>query len=417
MMSRSWGATACVVLIVIAAVVLIGGQASLARPDVGIAAQDAAAQALISKLAVLRRPQTPADVLPPYAHFSGAAGARAIIPTFTRLVATRPGAELFIVVTTPAPGSPPLWSPKFGDQVAVVAVTADGSTESPAIPAVDLTNADTVVLVGVTGEPAHPSLNDAYEAAIVPDGVAAVRWTFGDLAGKRRQVVEAQTANNVAVVPPTKGSGALLGAAWYAPDGQEIPTSQEALRRAIAARDAVLSARIVRYDARHSHGAPPALLADFAVFAVTSRTGVRTAAGNIISHPRLSSVPLPILGLTEPDRTHHGFDPEEMRQVITRSGVEIWITPGRQGICLTVLEPPRVARGISSGSFGSCSANLAQAEAHGAGVTSGNPCGVTKIYDVVPKSKTITIRTRRGTRNAIYPPDGVYVGQTPACHR
>ncbi len=414
-MSRWWRATAGAVLIVIATVVLLGGQASLAQPAVGGAAQDAAAQTLISKLAVLRRPQTPADMLPPSADVSGA-GDGAIIPTLTRLVATLPGAELFIVVTAPAPGSLALWSPKLGDQAAIVAVTADGSTESPGIPAVDLTTADTVVLVGVTGAPGRASVTDAYQAAIVPDGVATVRWTFGNPNGTHRQIVDAPTANNVAAVPIAKASGALLSASWYAPDGQVIPTSQKALDRAIAARDAVLSARIVRYDAQHSDPAPPALLADFAVFAVTGRTGVRTAAGNIISHPRLSTVPLPILGLTEPDRPDHDFDPEEMRQVITRSGAEVWITPGLQGICLTVLEPPRVRGGVSSGSFGACSANLAQAEAHGAGVSSGYPCGVTKIYDVVPKSATITIRTRRGTRQAIYPPDGVYVGQTPGCH-
>jgi len=95
----------------------------------------------------------------------------------------------------------------------------------------------------------------------------------------------------------------------------------------------VLTARAARYDARHSYHAPAALLADFAVFAFTSRTGVRTPGGNIISHPPLATVPLPILRLASPDRRLQ-LDPKDMRQVTTPSGVRVWITPGRRGVCI-----------------------------------------------------------------------------------
>jgi hypothetical protein len=137
-----------------------------------------------------------------------------------------------------------------------------------------------IVLVGVTGPPGHASFANAYDVAVVPDGVAQVRWTFGDIAGKPGRVVDAPAADNVAVVPYMRSAGEarLVRAAWFASNGRAIPTSDQALLRAIAARKAVLSARIVRYDARHSYRAAPALLADFAVFAVTSRTGVRTGA-------------------------------------------------------------------------------------------------------------------------------------------
>ncbi|MGO9752284.1 MAG: hypothetical protein ACLP8S_06525 [Solirubrobacteraceae bacterium] len=361
-------------------------------------------------MAVLRRPQTPTDVLPPYALISRSSDGT-IIPSLTRLVATVPGAELFIVVTTPAPGSPPLWSPELGDQAAIVAVTPQGSTESPGIPAVDLTNADEVVAVGVTGLPGHASATDAYDAAIVPDGVAKVRWTFGDIAGKPERVVNAPAANNVAVVP--FGSGLLLRGTWYASSGDVIPTSDEPVLRAIAARQAVLSARIIRYDATHSYSAPPALLADFAVFAVTSRTGVRTAAGNIISHPRLSTVPYGILAITRPRQPAVQTDPEDMRQVTTPSGAQVWITPARQGMCLAALQPSRLPDGLGGGSAAEgCSGTVADAKSYGAGFGSCCVDGVGTTYQVVPKSRTITIRTRRGTRKTFYPPDGVYVGQS-----
>jgi hypothetical protein len=269
-----------------------------------------------------------------------------------------------------------------------------------------------IVLVGVTGPPGHASFANAYDVAVVPDGVAQVRWTFGDIAGKPGRVVDAPAADNVAVVPYMRSAGEarLVRAAWFASNGRAIPTSDQALLRAIAARKAVLSARIVRYDARHSYRAAPALLADFAVFAVTSRTGVRTAAGNIISHPRLSSVPYPILEIATPNEPPQ-LDPEDMRQVTTRSGVEVWIIPGRRGLCLAALQQSRLPGLIGGGAGEDCSGTLARAESEGAGFTSGRPGGVTEIYEVVPKGRTITIRTRRGTRKTIYPPDGVYVGQ------
>lgn len=387
---------------------LVASQGSPASTAVGSVAQGASAQALISKLAVLRRPQTSTDMLSPDLHFSRVpSGEGAIIPSLTRLVATVPGAELFIVVTTPAQGSPPLWSPKLGDQLAIVAVTPQGATESPAVPAADLTNADDVAIVGDTGNPA----SDVYHAAIVPDGVATVRWTFGDLAGKRTRVVDAQATNNIAVVPLVTGAGFLVGTPrWYSSDGQLVPTSESALTRAIAARYAVWSARIIRYDTHHHYNAPAALLADFAVFTITSRTGVRTASGDIISHPRLSSLPFTVLNLTEPNRGLR-TDPEATRQVITRSGSEVWITPGPNTLCITVLDKPTRPGLPDSGGFEGCTANLAQAETDGAGIgSSARPGGVARLYKVVPFGKTITIRTRRGTRKTFYPPDGVYAG-------
>ena len=122
-----------------ALVVLIGSQASPARQT--LATRGVSAQALIAQLAVLRRPQTASDLMPPYAVLPHSPRTGAVIPSLTRLVASFPGLELFMLVTTPAPGSPPLWSPRLGDQVAILAVTPNGSMASAAVPAADLTNA------------------------------------------------------------------------------------------------------------------------------------------------------------------------------------------------------------------------------------------------------------------------------------
>jgi hypothetical protein len=75
------------------------------------------------------------------------------------------------------------------------------------------------------------------DVAVVPDGVAQVRWTFGDIAGKPGRVVDAPAADNVAVVPYVRSArGArLVRAAWFASNGRVIPTSDKALLRAIAA--------------------------------------------------------------------------------------------------------------------------------------------------------------------------------------
>lgn len=261
--------------------------------------------------------------------------------------------------------------------------------------------------------PSRPVADSIYNVSIVPDGVARVRWTFYTSRGKPRRAIDVPVTNNVAIAPLQPTLGVLGRGTWYAPDGSVVPTSERALRHAEAARDAVLTARAARYDARHSYHAPPALLADFAVFAFTSRTGVRTAGGNIISHPPLARVPLTILELASPNRRLQ-LDPEDMRQVTTPSGVRVWIIPGRHGVCIGEVDRALVPGGLSSSGGGSCSGTIAAAETHGAGLTSGRPGGPTMIYEVVPIAHpAITIRTRGGHRRTIRPPDGVYVGHEP----
>lgn len=126
---------------------------------------------------MLRRPQVASDLLPAGLRIPDRQGK--IIGRLTRLVGVEPDARLFMVVNTPAGGNPPLWSPTLGDQVAIVAVTSHGAIESQAVPAVDLTDADQLGYAGAAAR-----TGPVYRVAIVPDGVARVRWTFGSVSGK-----------------------------------------------------------------------------------------------------------------------------------------------------------------------------------------------------------------------------------------
>lgn len=166
----------------------------------------------------------------------------------------------------------------------------------------------------------------------------------------------------------------------------------------------------MRYEERHSYQADPTLLTDFSVFSITSPTGVKTAGGNIISHPPLSAVPFSILlgaaSLNQPSQS----DPREIRQVTTPAGVRLWVIPGRRGLCLATLERSQLPDGRFAGAGSSCSASIALATSAGVGFTSRHLGGSTTTYRIVPKTApTITIRDRQGRRKTIRPADGIYV--------
>jgi hypothetical protein len=362
---------------------------------------------LIAKLAVLRRPQTPADMLPGRLHITNPQGT--IIPRLTRLVRTLPDARLFLVVTTPNGHSNPIWSPRLGDQAAIVEISGSHAAQTMPIPAADLTNANEVEYISPTGQQSATQPG-AYYVGIVPDGVARVRWTFANNQFEPGAVLDASATSNVAVIrarPDTPPP--ILRAAWYAPDGQRVATSNRALLAAQAAHHAVLKAHAIRYDLQHAYHADPSLLAAFAVFAITSRTGIKTAAGDIISRPPLSSLPLDVLqGAGSPDQPPQ-LDPTELRQVITPSGAHVYVIPGRRGLCLATVNSSPFPDGLLTGGSSSCAPTLASAESHGVAFTS-TVLGVTTTYEIVPKKiHRITIHTRHGTRTTIPLPDGIYV--------
>lgn len=149
------------------------------------------------------------------------------------------------------------------------------------------------------------------------------------------------------------------------------------------------------------------------MFGVTSRSGIRV--GDLtISHPRLSSVPLPILQLTGP-RARMQLDPSDMRQATTRNGVSVWIVPGRKGLCAAAVDPSSYSFPFryDSGAGAGCSGSIAQAELYGAGVGICRSAGYSSHYGVLPNAHpTRTIRTGPHTHMSIRPPDGVYIYRT-----
>ncbi len=400
----------------VAVVVAVVAIALLAHGRSTSAGDSGGAQQLIARLAVLRRPQTAADVLPSRLHIaSPLSPPGTIVPRLTRLVRTLPDARLYLAVTTWSPDS--IWSPRLGDQVSIVEISGSHATQTMPVPAADLTNANEVFPVAPTRQ-RFPTQPGAYFVGIVPDGVARVSWTFPNKQFRPGAVLDLSVAGNVAVTrarPDTFLS--VLRAAWYTPDGQRVATSNQALLAAEAAHDAPLKAQAIRNILQHPYHADPSLLAAFAVFDITSPTGVKTAAGDIISRPPLSSLPLAILqGYVPPPcgprieipRTlcllHLDFT--EVRQVITPSGVRLYVIPGAQGLCVhTIASSPFPDR--FGGGFGGCDPDLADAEAHGTGF-GGASLGVTITGEIVPKTiHRITIHTSRGTRT-IPVPDGVY---------
>jgi hypothetical protein len=389
--------TVTALAIAILAIALLSHSRSRVQPGT------APAQQLTAKLAVLRRPQTAADMLPGRLHIRNPQGT--IIPRLTRLVRTLPDARLFLVVTTPNAHSNPIWSSRLGDQVAVVEISGSHATQTVPIPAADLTNANEVADITLGGLGAR-TLRDDYYVGIVPDGVARVRWTFANSRFQPGTTLDASVASNVAVArarPDTPPP--VLRAAWYAPDGQRVATSNRALLAAQAAHDAGQKAQAIRYDLQHAHHADLSLLGAFAVFAITSRTGVKTTAGDIISRPPFSSLPLDIVQGGIWIHVSVQLDPTQVRQVITPSGARLYVIPGRRGLCL-----------LASGGGGSCDL-LPGVETHGLMMTLGS-LGVNTTYKLVPKTiHRITIHTSHGTRTTIPVPDGIYVSQSAASHR
>jgi hypothetical protein len=364
---------------------------------------------LIAKLAVLRRPQTRADLLPKRLHIrSPLSPPGRVIPRLTRLVRALPDARLYLVVTTWSRDS--LWSPRLGDQVSIVTVRGRHAAGTVPIPAADLTNANEVSMISPTDQqlPTTPGL---YYVGIVPDGVAHVRWTFANNQFQPGADLDATVADNVVAVKAQPDIGPPpLRAAWYGPGGQHVATSNQALLTAQSARDTTQKTQLIGIVREHPNHADPSLLAAFAVFAVTSSTGVKTAAGDIISRPPLSALPLNLLrGYARPGGPPQlQLDFDQVRQVITPSGAHVYVIPGSHGLCLVSIESSPFPDGFGASSGGSCN-TLPGVESRGISFSNGS-LGISRTYEIVPKTiHSITIRNTHGTRTTIPVPDGIYV--------
>lgn len=397
------------VLVSVVVVLAVGAIALHSHGRGTPAATNGGAQELTSRLAVLRRPQTAADMLPSRLHIASPLSPPGrIIPRFTRLVRTLANARLYLVVTKWSPDS--IWSTRLGDQVSIVAVRGTHATGTVPIPAADLSNANEVSLVSPTRQQL-PSTPGLYYVGIVPDGVAHARWTFANNQLKPGTVLDASVADNVAVAQPRPDSPpTVLRAAWYAADGRQVATSNRALLAAQAARDAVQKAQAIRSDLQHSYHADPSLLAAYAVFDITSRTGVKTSAGDTISRPPLSALPLGVVQWPPPPGQLFQLDFTQVREAITPSGVHLYVIPGKRGLCLTAESSQSpFPDGLLAGGGGASCNLLPDVETRGI-FMSGGSLGVTRTYRLLPKTiHSITVRTGSGQRTTIPVPDGIYV--------
>lgn len=241
------GVTVAIAVAALAAL-LVGHSRPRAQPATA-GRVPAAAQGLVSMLAVLRRPQTEADrTLPASLLASGAGGGQAIVPSLTRLVATVPSAtehltgrtspniRLYLIVTAPRAGRGAGARPagSRGDLVSIAWVSRTGSAVgfgvSPGVPAVLLH--------------ASPTLRSfsGYNLEIVPDGVLRVRWSFND--GTEYAPVQ----HNVALAPSLRAQNApngnqivtifepkyLESVTWYGSHGQAISSFPEGTANPLA---------------------------------------------------------------------------------------------------------------------------------------------------------------------------------------
>jgi hypothetical protein len=396
------------VLVVVA--VAVGAVALVAHRGSGGSTAPAAqassgpgARALIAKLAVLRRPQTAADRLPPGVHLGQAGGT--FVPGLTRLVATYPHNRMYLIVVRPSGQPDQLWPTGDGDQVAVVDVlrNAAGSLVNPKhlgmsapVPAIDLDNARQVSLVGTYVASMRSS--NLYAVSIVPDGVARVRWSSSGPLRRSAHVATLPVRDNAVIERLTHDQATVDRSTWYAADGRVVRTSSRAAAHVQAVFRARLRTIALRAARRTDNVAPRTLLSAFAVFGVDSRTGVQVERGVTISWPRLSALPLAVLqGLGGPRSIEPDF--RQVREVTFRGGPRLWVIPGANGMA------------VASGFAASATEGVVDAGRHSVGFSSVGPDGGAIRVNVVPKTTTSVTVNVGGVRHTFDPAYGVYMVQ------
>lgn len=172
---------------------------------------------------------------------------------------------------------------------------------------------------------------------------------------------------------------------------------------------AAIHAQLLGADRRSTYRAPAVLLARFAVF---SRRSLRTSDGGVtVSHPTLASLPSGVLVLasTHPSRV---VQTQAIREVQTTAGVRFWVVPAATGLCLISVDPRN-----SGATYGSCTNDLAQAEADGTSLNVWRADHRRAVAGVVPDTNpSIRVRTANGQIQTVTVHDGVYIVPTGLHH-
>jgi len=230
-------AVAVAAIVAVVAVTSLGHRAPASRGT--LSPVPVAARRLVSRLAVLRRPQRRPDVLPGWAvqQTESLSHQAKLIAGLSRLVGSvhlgqYGNARVYLVVETPPrfpvhrkrPGAP-LLNPRLGDVASIAYVgpfREEAAINGPTVAA----GGDQVAATarGLTADPGQVSDLWGAVASIVPDGVTRVKWVFtrlGTASGLPPITLWPRVRGNVAIgrLAPTL-QAYLSSAVWYDPDGR-----------------------------------------------------------------------------------------------------------------------------------------------------------------------------------------------------
>jgi hypothetical protein len=361
------------------------------------------AQPIVARVAVLRRPQMAADRLAPalartaLLGFESDGGYR-YWPGLDRLAGTFGTVRIYLVVFNPTFALPqrvfdlgPL------AQVGAVFVTGTSKVTDGVVPA---TPGGGIVTGGegddVTGSPEDVHQADGLDVSVVPDGVTRVRWVFARAPeSDRTQSAEmASVSGNLAVAPVRAGNEVLVGATWYAANG-EVVNSYGAGSPAQAAGPYQRSA----IQVRASDPISPALVRSFEVFR-TGGTSEPIPVQDMLQSLRLIEVP----GGMSINFARARFVPDAAAPISWLNGRHgVVVIPGLHGACVYEGETNIV-----------CERATAYESVVGGELFGFFDVDPRLVYGMAPDgNRTVTALLRGGSRLTVPVIDNVYVVHAP----
>ncbi len=326
-------AVAVAAVVAVVAVTSLGRRAPASRGT--LSPVPVAARRLVSRLAVLRRPQRRPDVLPRWAvqQTESLSHQAKVIAGLSRLVGSvhlgqYGNARVYLVVETPPrfpvhrkhPGYP-LLSPRLGDVASIAFVGAfreEAAINGPTVAAGAQGTAATPR--GLTAAPSQVSYLWGTVAGIVPDGVTRVKWVFGGPGtGTPQLVVWPRVRDNVAIGRLPVLGRVLRGATWYTRSGRVLTR----FSRSEAVAQQLTLEHLDRLPVA------PALVRHFAML----RTRTDLARGVDGIH-RGEGIPLVQPNTDELNLSQARFVPLLSAPRLSGTRAGLWVVPGSRGVSL-----------------------------------------------------------------------------------
>ncbi|MGH3265481.1 MAG: hypothetical protein ACRDNS_26200 [Trebonia sp.] len=255
--------------------------------------------------------------------------------------------------------------------------------------------------IGASGFGANPDIG--INMSLVPDGVKRVRWVFSGagygISDPRPVTVYPIVHDNVAVAPVKAGEGPISHATWYGASGQVIASAG-------AGSDARQSLQLIdAVNASRRNALPQSLVEHFALFRSIAPT----------TPQQDPTMPLDIqnagggLALNE-------WQARYVKGVTGLDGPGLWITPGVHGICIDEPSgggcgPYRPPRTLDSGGFTGGSTIAAPGEIGRSGIVRK---WAETMSGIVPDSNaTVTVLLASGQRRIVPVIDNVWETTVP----